>query len=112
MQLAIGHAATLKPAVKDLLHPVQLTFALLAGDGDVVYEVPVQVGHLQAHATCQHMCHVSTCDMSAYGPCQHMQQQRVVIHFTLHPLSVYQLLLLDFTVMSTECLCGPVTEDL
>jgi len=52
VQLAIGHAATLKPAVKDLLDAVQLTLALLAGDGDVVYEVPVQVCHLQAHVTC------------------------------------------------------------
>ena len=51
MQLAVGHAATLKPAVKDLLHAVQLPLALLAGDGDVVYEVPVQVCHLQAHVT-------------------------------------------------------------
>jgi len=49
VQLAIGHAATLKPAVEDLLHPVQLTLALLAGDGDVVYEVPVQVSYLQTH---------------------------------------------------------------
>jgi len=52
VQLAIGHAATLEPAVKDLLHAVQVTLALLAGDRDVVYEVPVQVCHLQVHATC------------------------------------------------------------
>ncbi len=66
MQLAIGHAATLKPAVKDFLHTVQLTLALLAGDGDVVYEVPVQVCHLQAHATC-HQVH----------------QQKMLTEFTL-----------------------------
>ncbi|KAA6429736.1 MAG: hypothetical protein FRX49_00169 [Trebouxia sp. A1-2] len=48
VQLAVRHAATLKPAVKHLLHPVQLTLALLAGDGDVVYEVPVQGGTPEA----------------------------------------------------------------
>lgn len=47
VQLAVGHAATLKPAVKHLLHTMQLPFALLAGDGDVVDEVPMQVSHLQ-----------------------------------------------------------------
>lgn len=46
VQLAIRHAAALKPAVKHLLHSVQISFALLAGDGDVVYEVSVQVCHL------------------------------------------------------------------
>lgn len=93
MQLAVGHAATLKPAVKDLLHPVQLTLALLAGDRDVVYEVPVQVGHLQMH-----------------GIRHQVQQQRVVIDFVLHALCGYPLLLLAFTVRSTECLCRPVSE--
>ena len=47
VQLAVGHAATLKPAVKHLLHTTQLALALLAGDGDVVNEVPMQVSHLQ-----------------------------------------------------------------
>lgn len=46
MQLAVGHATTLKPAVKHLLHSVQVPLALLAGNGDVVYEVPVQICHL------------------------------------------------------------------
>ena len=47
VQLAVGHAATLKPAVKHLLHTMQLPLALLAGDSDVVDEVPMQVSHLQ-----------------------------------------------------------------
>ena len=47
MQLAVGHAATLKPAVKHLLNAAQVSPALLAGDGDVVDEVPVQICHLQ-----------------------------------------------------------------
>lgn len=93
VQLAVRHAATLKPAVKHLLHPVQLTLALLAGDGDVVYEVPVQVCHLQPHVACHQV-----------------QQQRVLIDLMLHALSVCLLLLLEFMVRSTECLCGPVTK--
>ena len=50
VQLAVGHAAALKPAVKDLLHPPQHPFALLAGNGDVVDEVPVQICHLHKAA--------------------------------------------------------------
>lgn len=48
VQLAVGHAATLKPAVKHLLHSVQVPLALLAGNYDMVYEVPVQICDLQA----------------------------------------------------------------
>lgn len=50
MQLAVGHASALKPAVKDLLNTAQISLALLAGDGDVVNEVPVQICHLQVTA--------------------------------------------------------------
>jgi len=69
VQLAIGHAATLKPAVEDLLHAVQVTLALLAGDGDVVYEVPVQVCHLQAHVACYLQAHVTYKHMSPTDRC-------------------------------------------
>lgn len=48
VQLAIGHAATLKPAVKHLLHAAQLPLALLARDSDVINEVPMQICHLQS----------------------------------------------------------------
>ena len=46
VQLPIGHAAALKPAVKDVLHALELPLALLAGDGEVVDEVAVQIGDL------------------------------------------------------------------
>ena len=49
VQLAVGHAATLKPAVKHLLHSMQVPLALLAGNSDVINEVPVQISHLQSH---------------------------------------------------------------
>ena len=52
VQLAVGHAAALKPAVKHLLHSMQVPLALLAWDGDVVNEVPVQICHL--HPSKQH----------------------------------------------------------
>lgn len=48
VQLAVGHAAALKPAVKNLLHSAQHPLALLAGNGDVVNEVPVQICHLRS----------------------------------------------------------------
>ena len=43
MQLPIGHAAALKPAVKDVLHALELPLALPAWDGEVVNEVAVQI---------------------------------------------------------------------
>ena len=43
VQLPIGHAAALKPAVKDVLHALELPLALLAGNGEVVNEVAVQI---------------------------------------------------------------------
>ena len=69
MQLAIGHAAALKPAVEDLLHSVQVPLALLAGDGDVVYKVSVQVCHLlkgvkqvrYAMLCCALLCYAMLC---------------------------------------------------
>jgi len=48
VQLTIRHAPTLKPAVKDVLHPAQHTPALAAGDGEVVDLVAVEVCDLQA----------------------------------------------------------------
>lgn len=41
VQLAIRHAPTLEPAVKNLLHPPQFSFALVARDGEVVDLVSV-----------------------------------------------------------------------
>ena len=47
VQLAIGHAAALKPAVKDIFHPSQLPFASAAWNGKVINLVPVQIFDLQ-----------------------------------------------------------------
>ena len=52
MQLPIGHAAALKPAVKDVLHPAQLALALAAGDCEVVDLVPVEVCDLHSEILC------------------------------------------------------------
>ena len=43
VQLGVGHAAALKPAVKDLVYALQGRAPLLAGDGQVVDEVAVQI---------------------------------------------------------------------
>ena len=47
VQLRVGHAPRLEPAVKDFINSAQHALALAAGDGQVVYEVPVQVLYLQ-----------------------------------------------------------------
>ena len=51
VHLSIGHRATFKPAVKDVIHTPQGPFATRAGDGDVVNEMPVQVTHLVEQQT-------------------------------------------------------------
>ena len=51
VQLSIGHAAALKPAVKDLVHASQLALPLPAGNGHVVDQVPVQICHLRQSKT-------------------------------------------------------------
>ena len=43
VQLPIGHAAALEPAVKDVLHALELPLALLAENGEVVNEMAVQI---------------------------------------------------------------------
>ena len=43
----VGHAAGLKPAVEYVVDPPQIPFALLAGDGDAIDVMPVQVCHLR-----------------------------------------------------------------
>lgn len=48
VQLGVGHAARLEPAIKHLVHSSQHALALLAGNLQVVDEMPVQVRHLPA----------------------------------------------------------------
>ena len=46
VQLSVGHAAALKPAVKHIFHPSELPFPLATWNGEVVNLVPVQVRDL------------------------------------------------------------------
>ena len=43
VQLGVGHAAALKPAVEDLVYALQGRAPFLAGNGQVVDEVAVQI---------------------------------------------------------------------
>lgn len=43
MELSIGHASRLEPAVEDFLNPLQVSFALLRRDGDVADFVGVNI---------------------------------------------------------------------
>lgn len=49
--LSVRHASALKPAVKHVVDAPQHALAAAAGDGDVVYEVTVQVSHLERQAS-------------------------------------------------------------
>mmetsp|Transcript_39804 Transcript_39804/g.84839 ORF Transcript_39804/g.84839 Transcript_39804/m.84839 type:complete len:1014 (+) Transcript_39804:710-3751(+) len=54
MLLCVGHGARLEPAVEDLVDPSQhRPGILLGGDGDLVDDVLVQVGHAHAAQFCQ-----------------------------------------------------------
>lgn len=46
MQLSVGHAAALKPAIKDIIHTPQHTITTAAGDCKMVDEVSMQIGDL------------------------------------------------------------------
>ena len=46
VQLGVGHAAALEPAVENLVNALQGRAPLLAGDGEAVNKVPVQIRHL------------------------------------------------------------------
>ena len=50
VKLAVGHAAAFEPAIKDIVDAAKHTLALLAGDCEVVYLVPMQVRDLQERA--------------------------------------------------------------
>jgi hypothetical protein len=63
VQLRVRHAPRLKPAVKDFIHSPQHALALAAGNGQVVYEVPVQVCNLQKHML---LCKIGASALTAW----------------------------------------------
>ena len=60
MDLGVGHAATLEPAVEDVRHAPQDALALARGDGQLVDKVTVQVIHLQERVTTARLSRMSS----------------------------------------------------
>lgn len=46
MRLSVGHGTRLEPTIKDFLDPLQITLALLRGDGDTVDTLSVEIGDI------------------------------------------------------------------
>ena len=54
VQLAVGHASTLEPAIENVLHSAEQPLALTAGDCQVVNLVSMQVSDLRHQDAFEH----------------------------------------------------------
>ncbi len=90
MDGCVRHAARLKPTVKDLFNSVQVSFALFAGNGDVVDVVPVQVRHLHCKAAICHTflqleCQLALTQSAHYQACKLKPQMEMRLECVLGP---------------------------
>jgi hypothetical protein len=46
MRLSVGHGTRFEPTIKDFLDPLQITLALLGGDGDTVDTLSMKIGDI------------------------------------------------------------------